>query len=453
MTTYLRTSLSLSATLALTVSLVPPAFSQGAPGLTGTLSFSQGFELSDNADLDPATSGSTFTTRTGLSFSLDSQTTTETFQFRVGTQAVGDYGGGGSDEIDLENTDALLSYSRSGADSVLSFSAGYSEVQLDDSVISFGLGGGFSPATLVISDGIAEITTIDANLQTGLNAPFGFDIGAGYFKEDFSNTTDPSLIDNESIYIDTVTRFQINPSRTVRLLAGLSQDKEVGSPDTDSSYIGLGVLGSTAGNLDYSGDVIFDRSESASVVDDGLGIVLSATQQRPDGQFGADLSSRTDDSGRRTEATINRRITMSTGELSFTLGAVDQEGDSSIRPKGSVNYRRDALDGALTASLSRDPVEDSGSYYNNTSLSVDYSKSINATSGWSAQLSYDESDQIGGTDDDDRTTAQFTYTRSLTNNWQMNTGLQHTRESISSGSTESSNTIFLNVQRDVTFGF
>ena len=84
---------------------------------------------------------------------------------------------------------------------------------------------------------------------------------------------------------------------------------------------------------------------------------------------------------------------------------------------------------------------------------MDFSQSINSYSGWSAGLSYVAVDEFGGSDDDDRATARVTYSRSLTEDWRMNTGVEHIRESESSGSSDTSNTIFFNIERDITFGF
>ena len=47
----------------------------------------------------------------------------------------------------------------------------------------------------------------------------------------------------------------------------------------------------------------------------------------------------------------------------------------------------------------------------------------------------------------------MTYTRSLTEDWEMNAGVEHVREVDDGGPSESSNTIFFNIQRDITFGF
>jgi hypothetical protein len=446
--TYLRTGLSLTATLALSVSYLPPAFAQEGPGFSGTLSLSQGIELTD----DDGSSGSTITSRTGVSFGARSVTRSETLTFGLGSEIVGEFGGGGDDEFDLENTRARVEYLRRGASSALSFSASYTEFNLEDTVISSGPAFGIGTGTLIIDDGSAAVTRVDVGLETGIDEPFGFEVRAGYFNEDFTDTIDPDLIDNDAYYLDATALFRIDPARTIRALAGFSRVTE-SAVDTDSFYVGAGLAGRTSGGLGFSGDVLFDRTEVGSSTDDGVGIELSVTQERPNGEYEFVLSSRISEDGRRTEASVSRSVTLPDGSLAFSLGIVDQEGDSSLRPLASVAYERLTRSGALTASVSQSPSVDGAEYYSNTDISVGYRDQINDLSGWSAGLSYSAANQLGGTDDDDRATATIAYTRTLAQDWEMSTGLSHVRESSGGGATESSNTVFFNIQRDITFGF
>ena len=417
--------------------------------MTGTLSVSQGFELSDNEDLDSATSGETFTSRTGLSFTLDSQTRTEVFRFSLGTAMVGDFGGGADDDFEIENSNAALEYTRQGANSRLRFAGRYRESDLDDNVLTFG-----PSNTLIIDGGSTEVLDLEARLETGLSGPFGLDVRSRYRKEDYFNTTDTDLINNERISLDALANFRVNPALTARVRAGIARTNEYGiAPDEiDDTYFGVGVAARTAGGLSVTGDVLYDRTEDLSGSDDGVGVDISVSRSLATGSAGLNFSSRVISDGRRTSASANRTFNHSTGSLSFSLGVVDQEGDSSIRPSASVTYTQSRPQGDLSASLSHNPSIDGPAVYGNTRISVDFAQGINANSGWSAGLSYASVDQLNGPDDENRTTARLTYTRSITRDWQMNTGIAHTRN-FESGTTESSNTLFFNIRRDFTFGF
>jgi hypothetical protein len=447
--TYLRTGLSLTATLALSVSYLPPAFAQEGPGFSGTLSLSQGIEFTDN---DDGTGESSVTSRTGLAFAARSVTRSETLTFGLGSEIVGELGSIRDDGFELENTAANVEYIRRGASSELSFGANYTEYDLDDTIFESGPAFGIGTGTLIISEGTAAVTRVDLGLQTGIDQPLGFELRTGYFNEEFSDTVDPDLIDNDAYYIDATGLYRIDPSRTVRALAGLSRETEA-SDVTDRYYVGTGLAGVTAGGLSFTGDVLFDRVKVNSSTDDGLGVEFRVSQERTNGEYGFQLSSRIDEDGRRTASSVSRSMSLPDGSLEFSLGIVDQEGDSSLRPLASLAYERATRSGALTASLSQAPSVDGASYYSNTDISVGYRDQINAFSGWSAGLSYSAVNELGGTDDDDRATATIAYTRTLTQDWEMSTGLSHVRESSAGGATDTSNTVFFNIQRDITFGF
>ena len=155
----------------------------------------------------------------------------------------------------------------------------------------------------------------------------------------------------------------------------------------------------------------------------------------------------------RTSLSASRSFELATSNLSFSLGVVDQEGDSSLRPSASVTYRRAHPRGEMSASLTHRPSIDDGDAYGNTRIDLDFSQGINSISSWSAGVSYVAVNEFGGSDDDDRATARVTYSRSLTEDWRMNTGVEHIRESESGGSSDTSNIIFFNIERDITFGF
>ncbi len=452
--TYLRTGLSLSATLALSVSSLSPAFAQEGPGFVGTLSYSQGFEISDNEDLDSSTSGATFTSRTGVRFAAESETRAETLRFNLGTELVGDYGGGADDSFDFENSEAFIEYARRGASAALSFSASYRNIQLDEETDI--ITSGPSAGTLILSTGVLDTTALRASVQTGIDAPFGVDVSAEWVDRNYSDTTDPDLVDSTTISLDALARFRITPALTARFLAGTSEESEsgAGGVDTTDSYVGVGVGGETAGGLSFTGDVIYDwTDETGGASDDGIGIEVSVTQDRPAGSLGFDISSRIDSDGRRSEAAVRQSFDLRNGVLEYSLGVVDQDGFSSVRPSASLLYRQETPRGALTASLAHDPVADDGDLFVNTELEVGFEQSINAVSGWSAGLTYAAANQVGGVDDDSRTSANISYSRSLTEEWRMRTGLEHIREIEGGGPTESSNTVFFNIERDITFGF
>lgn len=451
--TYLRTGLTLTAALTLSVSAwTSPVFGQEGPARQGTLTFSQGLEYSDNIDLSVG-GESGATSRTTLGLSLSSETRTESLVFDLSAEIVGDFGGSSSDDFDLENTLAAFQYDREGANSTLSFSASYSEVFLDDSVF-------LSGDSLVIDTGEVDATVVALGFETGLEGPFGLELDARYSDRDYRNTSDPDLADVETASLDAIAHFRINPAMSWRALAGISTEDEADalSTQSDTTYFGFGIEGESGGGFSYFGDVIYDRSETSTSApststEDGLGIELGLSQERANGALGLSMSSRIDDAGRRSEAEVNRSFEFPTGAVEFSLGVVDQEGDDSLRMTGGFDYSREIANGDITASLSQVATTDSGTPYLNTSLALNLRQEINANSGWEAGLEYFESNQLGGTDDDTHGVATLAYTRDLTADWNMRTGIEHTRVTETGASDRSSNTVFFNIERDITFGF
>ncbi len=451
--TYLRTGLSLTATLTLTA-LASSAFAQEAPGRSVTLSFSQGLEWSDNPDLTVG-GDSGFTTRTNLGFVFNTRTRSESFLFSLGSQLLGEFGDAGSDDFEIANTRARIAYERENANSSFSTFAFYSETDLGDEAVFDEESG-----SLVIDSGSLERTVVGAELEIGREGPFGLELDARHRRRNYTGTTDPDRSDIEATRLDALARFRLNRTTAVRLSAGISTENEddATSTERDRNYVGIGIEGENASGLNYFGDVVFDRSETTvlgptTTVEDGVGLQIGVTQDRRNGAIGFELSSRIDDSGRRSTAEVSRSLEFPEGDVEFSLGVVDQEGDDSLRVLGGLEYERALPRGNLTASLVQNATTDEGSAVINSRLRVAYGQSINAISGWEASLSYFDSNELGGTDDDSRTTATVSYSRSLTEDWSMRAGLAHTRIAETGVADRSSNTVFFNIERDVTFGF
>lgn len=440
--TYSRTGLSLTTLSLLATALASPALAQGGPGREGRLTYGVGLDYDFEEGLQ-ATSD--------LSFGITTRTEIETFTFGIGTQLFGDFTDSGTDDFDFRNWNAGLGYTRQGADSALAFNLAYSETDLDDTVDLSG------PVPIITQDGSAATLRADAQFQYGINSPFGLTFDLNYRDTDYTGTTDPDLVDETEIGADVLARFSLSPTFAIRARAGINQidEEDAAGTETETTYVGLGVSSQTAGGLSFTGDILYDESEvttsspASSTTDNGIGVDLTLDQARPDGNIGARLSSRIDDTGRRTTARVYRSINTKTGALAFSLGVVDQEGDDQLRVVGDVNYTMStATGGGLSVSVAKDTVSSSGSAVDTTLIDVDFTQPINPTSSWSASLGYVATDDpVSG--DDERTSAGLTYTRNLTPEWDMNTGYRYSRDETG----DVDNSVFFNVTRDITFGF
>lgn len=436
---YLRTGHRLTALTLSIAALCSPAFSQEGTGARGTLSFSQGVEIEDG---DVAS-------RTGLGFGITSATRTETLSLNLGTEIFGDFGSGAGQTFDAINQSAVVRYSRLGSTSRLSFSAQFNEVELEDDVIT-GLGG-----ATVISTGVAETTRFDLGFDFGVGGPVEVETNIGRRKTSYSGTSDPDLTDFETTSADVLARFRISPAVTARARAGITRtdEEDLTSTEREETFIGVGAETTTASGLSVTADILFDRSEvtvagPSTTVDDGLGIELGVSQARPDGSLGVSLSSRVDDAGRRTSVEVNRDFDLREGALALALGVVDQEGDDNLQLIGEVTLERETKRGVITASLTQDASSSDGDAVINTSVDLGFTQEINSVSSWSAGLGFAAADELGG-EYDSRSTARISYTRDLSTEWDMNAGIEYSKDRDAS----STNTIFFNIERDFTFGF
>ena len=437
--TNLRTGKNLTALTLLTVALCSPAFSQEGTGIRGTLSFSQGIEVDDGE----------FATRTGLGFGIRSETRVETFDLNLGTELLGDFANDADKEFSFVNQNASVGYTRAGSNSRLSFSLNYTEVELDDEVIT-GVGGGS-----IITSGSAETKSANLGLEFGVEGPLGVSLDLERREVDYIDTLDPDLNDFERTSADVLANFRIRPSLTIRALAGIERTDEddLTSTETEDTYVGIGAQATTAGGLSVTGDILYDRTETTvagptTTTEDGIGIDITVAQTRPDGLIELALSSRVDDAGRRTSAEVRRDFDLRNGALALSLGVVDQEDDDQLRLIGGIAVDRDTKRGTLAASLVQDASTSDGDPTINTVFDVNLTQEINNVSSWSAGLGFVSTDTTGGTYDS-RSTATFSYSRDLTEDWELNTGVEYSKDR----GEDSTNTVFLNIRRDFTFGF
>ena len=431
-------ALSLSAT-----ALALPAGAQQGPGREGVLSYGTGLDFDFEDGLSSTTDvGVTLRTRTAV----------DQFELRFGTELFGDFTDSGTDDFAFRNRYVNTTFARRVANSALNFSAGYTETDLDDDVDTAG------PVIIITDTGELATTRATLGFQTGIAGPFGLSFDARYRDSNYSNTIDPDLEDEVEIGADVLARFALSRTLDLRARAGISQidEDDLFGTERQSTFVGVGVGGTNGQGLTFTADLLFDRSEVtttapvSSSTDDGLGFDIDVSQARPDGSAGVRLASRVDDTGRRTEASVLRRFDRPTGGLSLSLGVVDQEGDDTLRPIGSLAYSRDSGDGqTISARIGQHAGSRNGGTVVSTSVDLNYSRDINGVSGWSAGLGFFATDDLGGGDYDDRTTASLAYRRDITPEWSMNTGYSFSRDSDG----DEANSVFFNVTRDITFGF
>jgi hypothetical protein len=449
-----------TAALSLAAMTAAPVLAQDGTGVRGNLSFSTGLEVSDNPSLVTTPDGTTLNSVTNLGFSVSSETRVDRLSFSLGAGIEGkDYGATTeADALGVRRSNIALGYTREGINSRLSLSGRYDEADLDDDVFGFFVDGIFDPDALIVEGGTRQRTQFSADFSTGIDAPFGVDLSLGLSSNDYVDTDDDELTDSDARRLSAIARFSINPSTTARLTGRYyrSDDDDLAETSRRTQSIGAGVTTQINTGLEISADLSLDTAETLSLSDpdkqDGVGFSFGVSQPRPDGAVSLNLSSQIDESGRRTLANVSRDFELPTGGLSLSLGVVDQE-DEDLALTGRVEYTREAPGGTLTANLVQSPSTNDGDAFLNTALGLGYVAPINSISSWSADFSYGTASQFGDEDGDARTAAGVQYSRDLSKDWALNAGLRYERISDDGADTRTSNTLFLNVGRDFSFGF
>jgi len=449
------------ATLSLTTMTLAPALAQDGSGIRGILSFSQGIEYSDNPTLEAVSPGSEFLSVTGLGFNLSSETRTQSFSLNIGTSLEGAIGSSTSslDSFTFKDKEAAVSYAREGSNSNLSFRANYREFDIEDDIFGFFIDGEFDPDALIIDGGTRESIGVSGRFETGVDGPLGFELRARHNVTNYVGTTDPDLVDKDRTRVDATVRFRLNPALAVRTVAGYNRtdNEDLLSTSDRNTYVGVGLEVEAARGFTYTGDITYDETETYELGalasdDSGFGITIAADQERTNGSIGVDLSSHIDETGRRTAASVRRSFDLPNGALSLSLGVVDQE-DEDIELTTRVSYLRENDDSSFRAEVLQSPSTSDGDAFLNTSIRLNYMQEINAISSWDAEFSYGSASEFGASSGDTRTSATVAYTRNLTEDWNLRTGVELIRIDDDGGPDRSSNTVFVSIGRDFSFGF
>ena len=455
--------LFLLATVSLATLAPGTLLAQEGTGVRGTLSVTQGLEFSDNRRLEATSAGDTLTSVTRLGFGVLSETRTERFTFNLNGIFEDSSGDGASEDEGFRTTNrsASLGYRREGANARLEFGASFSNREIQDDFIGFFVDGEFDPRALKLEGGEVDRTSYSARLQTGLEGPFGFDVRLRTSDRTYEDTTDPDLVDQSRLSVDTVSSFRLRPNFSLRALAGVGSVEEEGVflEENERSYLGFGIETETARGLTLRGDILFDETETlldgeTTDEEDGVGFDVSVEQARPNGSVGLAVSSRIDGAGRRTSASVSRGIELPTGGLSLSLGIVDQE-DGDLGLTSSLRYLRETPVGTITADLAQQPSTQIDEAFLNTSISLGINRDLNELSQVGATLRYGSTSVLsdGEEDSDTRTTLGLTYDRELTQDWGLTAGVEYTRIDEADEADRSSSTVFFNIGRDFDFGF
>ncbi len=393
--------------------LVPLLCGLGTPALAegGTeLTFNLGVRLSrdSNPDLTPVSSGQRTSAGLDLSFGLTSATALSTLTLQG---AAGLLTGNGSGPIASGLTDPslTLAYARTGANS---------QFTVDGALRQADVSGG-DVTNFQTGTGLRRTADLSSGLSFGTGGPLGFGLNAGITAIRYSGTTDPDLID----------------SRTVRLGADLRADL---SPVLRAS------LGLQESRFRQDGQAARDT----------LGLSAGLTLDRPNGALSLRFAAEDTPDGQRLGLTFEHRMDLSSGTLTYSLGATQGVTDKTYLT-GAVSYVQDLPNGAMNIGLSR-AVAAGAETNSETVLSratVSYSKAITPRANLALALDWAKQRDTATDLSTANTSLSATWTQDVTQDWALDLGYSRRLRDQDGVGTGQSNQVFITFRRAFSLRF
>jgi len=434
-----------------------PAGSQPAPGgLTLTFGISSSLRVNDNFDLDPASPGTTTLFDNTLSFTLLKETPLNTFQFDLsGILRLSD-APGSTEHFSADDPRVGLSYAHNGANNKVQADFNYRRIDLNFADPLRELDEILDQTSLIIDDGRRENYRSRLFFETGVNDPIGFGIELKNNDTSYSNTIDPGLFDRTTNQVDVFSRFTLSPVATGRLTYSQKEydaedvvqtERTTQSTTFDLSYL-LDPSTTLTSSIGYSE---VEETDNLPTITNFSGITggVGLTRNLTNGSAGVNVSTSLSTTGRRNTVSVNRALTLPTGSISVSLGAVRGEnGDTDAI--GNLAYTHNLPAASITASVDRAvSTSTEGNDIRTTRAALGYLQTINALSSFALGFDYVEVADAGGGTVTDTKTPQIraAYNYALTKDWNLSTGyIYRHRDETGIGSSDSSE-VFLTVDR------
>ncbi len=437
-----------------------PAVGQEEPG-DQKLSFgiSQKFGAKDNARLDSTSLGTTYYSDTKLSFGFSNQTRAQALDFSMsGVARLVDDPLIGTDSGFRDPT-ATLSYSRDSANSRLSLILDYARPDL--AFLDPLTQGEIDDQDLFRGGGTREDSRAGVRLETGLTSPLGFVFDLNSRRRSYSDTTDPLLFSNQTDSAAVTAIFRFSPVTQGRVdlyedrywAEDVARNKRKTNRFTFGLDHELSAISTLSVNIGQSEVVeTFETLPGVENVTRGPVGDLSFTRLVPNGMVTARLDTTISQRGRQNTLEFGRVFDLPAGGLEISFGATN--GTSfNPRPIGRIDYTAELPTGSLSASLSRESdISDTLSQATETTRAdLGYRFEVNDISSLSFNLYYADIALVGNNSSGaDRQRASFyaTYTRDITQYWDLQVGYEYRYFNSTTADPARSNSVYFTLQRD-----
>lgn len=426
--------------------------------VTVTLDVETGIRLVDNYQLtDPATDTTMlFENKLGLGAVWENDI--NRFSVGVGGNLQFTKVEGAGSDWDVDNHFASVGYVRQGATGNLSTRYNYNSASLLDSVDTLVELEELRDEDLVLDSGRRNTQRFDLDWELNTAGAVGYRVGAGWQDTSYSDTTDASLVDSERRNLSVAALL-----RLTQLAAGelefsrtefLEEDAAQTDRTTDTVEFRLDYVVTPIWTLDASigHRKIETLARSTGALSEETGTIgsLGINREIPSGMVRLGIGTDVSTSGRRSNVTLSFDGSRLSSEYDVAIGAVrNPNGDNNAF--GRLNYAHDLPTGKIGFGISQSyATDDDGDDTATTRANIFFDYEINDVSGLGFTFSHSEVENEDTGSDSVVQTASATYSRSITEDWRMTTGLKHTRRD-QTASDVSSSEVFLKLKRSFVF--
>lgn len=441
---------------------------QGGTAATGGLQMDFGISskvtVDDNFKLQPNASGTTTIFDNRLSFGLTSITASQ--ELRLSGSGVlryanipGRTASGFEDprlqfNYKIENSNSRLTadarYRRSDREFLDPFQVEQEEQILDGTGLFAGGG---------------TITTRDAAItyETGLNAPLGFRITGAHAEKRYEDLSilNSRLFNTETDSIDATVSAKLSPVTVMRFNAGLKRYRADDFVQTDRETTDYSIGVTQDINPVWVLDARLGRTEvdttdtNGNRQTKGTNSLLKLTRTLSNGSAFALYDATVNQNGTRKALRFGRDLQLPRGNLSASLG-LTRTPAGNTDGNAAITYSHALAASNFSLSLKRDvSTNNNDEEIVDTRLIVGYAYQIDTISSLNLSVNYGRSgsaDDLSTVPTVERTTLTASYSRALTQDWDLTGGVTLRRRSDTSAPGDAkSNSVFLTLDRTFSF--
>lgn len=377
-------------------------------GIELTAGIALRFENNDNIGLSSGSPDSRQKLSTILSFGVLSETRSQRFSLNLHGRLRYQDGSGATKAVSrFEKPVISLGYTQSSAAARFEFTADFREINLSDIPDN---------VTLLTLDGTRRRATVEAHLNLREDQPLGFGV--------FARAEDVG-------YGGAAAPLQVGYLRT-----------------TVGGSVRMDINAASQLNIDLSHAVYDDDTVGPTRTTDSLTAALNI--DRKSGTLTGMLGFTDTENGQRITASVGHSLVMPYGEQSFSVG-VTKGTTGTLHAIGSFDLAYDLPRGQLSAGLSRRVTNSDSLDFEElrTDLSLSYLQNVSPLSDFRMGITWSEKDQTRTATSMENTSIGLTYTYNPSQDWQFSAGYKHRIRQVLGLNTASSNSVFLQLKREI----